>query len=1206
VRVRRSRSIRRALPLAAVVAAAITLGSASAAFAEVNAVPCGTEVGGHPYGCYWKLDARAAPTNLPLNGEGVITVKADNLGAGEISGETSPLKIADELPAGVEATAVSAVAGAGANQVGGNPTCSAPSAKPITCEYKAKLPTSEFMEVKITVKTSFAAPPEPLPNNIASVEGGGIPKKEVTQPLKVNNEPTPFGVESFELTPENEHGEPETQAGSHPYQLSTTFNLNQRLGVDPDIGPEKLPTEAGLQKDLQFRLPPGMIGDANVVGNPNAVQQCSDVDFGSNGEEGINHCPDNTTVGTAVVTVNAPEPNLIGYHTFTVPVFNLVPAPGEPAKFGFELVHVPVVLDTTVRSGEDYGVTVSVRKTSNAVQVLGAQVTFWGVPGDPRHDRLRGWNCLGQFQKGLAHGPCEPFNSAKPQPFLIQPTACGNFNTTVTGVAWGGETLSGQTKNPMTIEHCDKVELSPSLSIRPDEQSGSSPSGMTVEVSLPQESTISATGIAEGELKATTLALPREVVANAGAANGLAACRAQQLGFNEPGNGNFNSALGFPASDEGPQLNNNDFSPTLPERTEALPEPPCPQPAKIGTVEINTPVLPEAVTGSVYLGYEHTNPFSPNGENGGLVLYIVAEEKSSKTLVKLAGLVKVEEGTGQLVSTFVNTPPAPFAHLRLHLFNGPRASQATPARCKTYNASAQFTGWNEVSPGVLKTAAAGAEPGEGFQIASGCTPVGQALPFSPAVFAGATNTQAGAFTPFSLTIQHFDGQQAIDGLSMHLPQGAAAMLASVTPCPLAVADAAACGPASLIGHSLASSGLGTSPVTLPGEVFLTEGFDGAPFGVSVKTSAEEVGPFHIGTIIANSIIQVDPNTAAATITAVQAMLREPNGNLTALNAPLPTMIKGVPVQLKQITVNVDRAGFEFNPTNCSGQSITGVPLAVTESLSGAEGATFTGSSPYGVTGCASLPFTPKLTASAAGQGSKLNGTEFKVTVESSHGQANIGKTFLALPIELPSRLTTIQQACLEATFNKNPASCPEGSNIGFAVAHTPVLRKPLQGPAYLVSHGNASFPDVEFVLQGEGILLVLDGKTDIKGKPSITYSRFEAVPDAPVERFETTFPAGPHSALTANVPESEHFNLCKHTLSMPTEITGQNGAVLKQVTNVALIGCGGVLNNRKESALAKALKKCRKQFKHNKRKRASCEHAARKRYAKKASKHKKH
>jgi hypothetical protein len=300
---------------------------------------------------------------------------------------------------------------------------------------------------------------------------------------------------------------------------------------------------------------------------------------------------------------------------------------------------------------------------------------------------------------------------------------------------------------------------------------------------------------------------------------------------------------------------------------------------------------------------------------------------------------------------------------------------------------------------------------------------------------------------------------------------------------------------------------------------------------------------------------------------------------------------GVPVQLKQIHVTVDRPGFQFNPTNCSPKTIDG-------SLTGAQGASAAVSSPYQATNCSSLPFGPKLSATSGGQASKPNGASLNVKVTSAGlGQANIQKVFLTLPKALPSRLTTIQKACTDNIFNVNPASCNEGSVIGKATIHTPVLKSPLSGPAYLVSHGSAAFPDVEFVLQGEGITLILDGKTDIKN--GITYSRFESTPDAPFTTFETELPTGPHSALTANVPESQHYSLCKAKLVMPTEITGQNGAVLKQETKIGLTGCvAGKKAHRLSRAqlLHKALKKCRKQFSHKKKKRAACEKKAHKKY----------
>ena len=261
--------------------------------------------------------------------------------------------------------------------------------------------------------------------------------------------------------------------------------------------------------------------------------------------------------------------------------------------------------------------------------------------------------------------------------------------------------------------------------------------------------------------------------------------------------------------------------------------------------------------------------------------------------------------------------------------------------------------------------------------------------------------------------------------------------------------------------------------------------------------------------------------------------------------------------------------------------------------------------PFQVANCAKLPFKPTLTASTKGNASKANGAEFVVRVASTPGQANIAKTKLQLPLQLPSRLTTIQKACRDTVFEKNPAECDEGSNIGIAIVHTPVFKNPLTGPAYLVSHGNAAFPDVEFVLQGEGVTLILDGQTDIK--KGITTSTFNSVPDAPVTTFETILPEGPHSALTSNVPTNKAFNLCGQNLVMPTVITGQNGVVINQQTKIPVAGCAAVkgIKESRATKLAKALKKCRKEFKHSKKKRASCEAKARKKYGvKKKSKKK--
>jgi hypothetical protein len=331
-----------------------------------------------------------------------------------------------------------------------------------------------------------------------------------------------------------------------------------------------------------------------------------------------------------------------------------------------------------------------------------------------------------------------------------------------------------------------------------------------------------------------------------------------------------------------------------------------------------------------------------------------------------------------------------------------------------------------------------------------------------------------------------------------------------------------------------------------------------------------------------SRINVNPNTAAVTVTSDPG----PRGEA------IPTILKGIPVQLKALEVAVNRPGFTFNPTSCN-------PMKVTATLDGSEGAAFGVSAPFKAEGCSSLPFHPALEASTQGHASKAGGASLTVKVTSQGlGVANIQKVFLTIPKILPSRLQpTLQHACLAAVFEANPAGCDEDSLIGYATVQTPILKSPLTGPAYVVSHGNAAFPDVEFVLQGEGITLVLDGKTQIKN--GVTYSRFESAPDAPFTSFETVLPTGPHSVLAVNTEEAPDYDLCTHKITIPTVITAQDGAVLEQTTKVAVTGCAPV-KLTKAQLLAKALKACRKDKK--KTKRLACEKAARKRYPAHSSK----
>jgi len=260
----------------------------------------------------------------------------------------------------------------------------------------------------------------------------------------------------------------------------------------------------------------------------------------------------------------------------------------------------------------------------------------------------------------------------------------------------------------------------------------------------------------------------------------------------------------------------------------------------------------------------------------------------------------------------------------------------------------------------------------------------------------------------------------------------------------------------------------------------------------------------------------------------------------------------IPLQIKSVNVTLDRPSFTFNPTDCD-------PLGVTGSFTSLQGTTVGVSSHFQAVNCANLPFNPSFKASTQGSASRGNGASLDVKV-SSHGgpqpgggEANIRSVKVSLPTQLPSRLSTLQKACLAAVFEANPANCPKESDVGTATARTPILAGPLTGPAYLVSHGGAAFPDLEIVLQGEGVRLVLDGNTDItKG---ITTSTFNTVPDAPISSFELHLPTGPFSVLGAYVAGRDHYNFCGQSLSLPTTITAQNGAVVTQATKLGVTGC---------------------------------------------------
>ncbi|HTZ63861.1 MAG TPA: hypothetical protein VMB51_07125 [Solirubrobacteraceae bacterium] len=1132
-------------------------------------------------GARWELSSRAAPTNLPPGGEGVITVAADDLGDAGISGQASRLTLTDVLPTGLRVSDPSEVSGHLARSQSEEEAetweCAVTGEERIvTCSTSLAIPPYERLEMDIPITVQ-----EPngttatLPNEVsveggeASEGGGPVAQASLTRPVKISEEPVLYGVEEggFAFAAENEDGSLDTQAGSHPYQLQSTVLFNQVLAEVQLPGQPRrvVPGAPALTKDLSFSLPPGLLGNVTAAG------ECSDTDFSTLASTtgGIrNLCPDDSAIGVASVTILAPSP--VTYKTLVVPLFNLEPAAGEPARFGFETEAVPVVIDTTVHTDGDYGVSATINNATAAAQVLGAQVIFWGDPGDPSHDASRGWDCLRAGHQKRAGEICQPPDPHPTVPFLTLPTSCtGQLAATMQGESWTADELADEyvfktpLGEPLTeLENCPAIPFEPELNIQPQQQedqnttSASTPTGLDVNIKAPQEGTLTSGVLGDADVRATTVSLPQGVLLNPGAANGLQACTEEQIGY------------------QGSGASSDSLSPGAPEPLHFSNEPAqCPEASKIGNVRIKTPLLAEELSGSVYLAEQEHNPF------GSLIaLYILAENEKLGLHVKLAGEGKLDEQTGQITTTFTNTPQVPFQELRLQLFGGPRGSLSTPPWCGSYATTSSFTAWSGASRQP------GSEPP--FQITSG--PDGEPCPsdplaFAPSFQAGSASLQAGAFTAFTLQIARPDADQALTGLSIHLPAGIAALLSKLTPCPEpAPGQEWACGAESLIGHAVESSGLGGEPFTLMGQVYLTSGYDGAPFGLLVRTLAQ-AGPFNLGYVNVRSRINIDPHTAQVTITSDPGPRHE----------AIPTILKGIPVQLKRLEVLVDRSEFEYNPTSCN-------PMDITGRLTGSQGASTNESSPFQVSNCQNLPFKTTVSASTLGKTSKADGASLKLTFKSHSGEAHVAKTVLTIPGTLPARLTTIQKACIAGVFEANPAGCPEGSDIGTAIVHTPVLKSPLVGPIYLVSHGNAAWPDAELVLQGEGIEVILDGQTAIK--KGVTTSSFLSVPDAPFESVEATLRQGPHSALTTNLPLKDHYSLCGQHLTIPTQLTGQNGTSLTDNVKVTVQGCAAVKASKtrrltRRQKLARALKACRNAHKHSHARRASCERKARRRYS---------
>jgi hypothetical protein len=841
-----------------------------------------------------------------------------------------------------------------------------------------------------------------------------------------------FRITSFTSSNINPDLTPDTQAGSHPWESITAFNFS----TTTDSSGTQVPD--GNMKDVEVGLPAGF------VGNPNATPKCLPADLSNN------NCSPASQIGQLTLQTPLTSSGL------TLPVFNMVAPPGVPAEFGANVLLVNAFIDVVVRTGGDYGLTAELTDISAGLPLSGSSLTLWGVPADPSHDSVR--SCQGGGT-GCAAG-------VPPTPFLTLPTQCTGqpLVTTLAADSWQGESTATPQASPVipnatspAMTGCNNLSFNPSVSVAPTTTVADSPTGLDIDVHVPQ-APVDPTGLVTPALLNSSVTLPSGLALTPASADGLQGCTPAEIGMNNAS------------------------------------QPTCPDASKIGTAEIDSPISADPLTGSIYLAQPNDNPF-----NSLVAIYAVAQ--ADGVLVKLAGHVQADPSTGQLTTTFDNSPPLPFSDLKLDFFSGPRATFATPEQCGTFTATSNLQPFSAPASGANST------PSGSFAVSSGCVD-----PFAPSFVAGSTSTQAGAYSAFALSFSRSDTDQELSGLTATLPPGVLAKLAGVQECSdaqIAQAEQSSgaaelaspsCPAGSQVGTAETAAGAGSDPLFTSGNVYLTGPYKGAPYGLVVIVPAL-AGPFDLGTVVVRQALFVDPTDA----------------HVTVVSDPFPTIMQGIPLRLKRIDVVLTRPDFTLNPTSCD-------PMHVTAALTSIEGTSAVLSSPFQVGGCQALGFSPKLAISLSGKGKTRSGDHptLTATLTPPAGQANISSARVTLPLSLALDPNNSKRVCsynVAQAVHGGAVACPADTIVGTASASTPLLSQPLTGNIYLVQgiRFNAqgqpirTLPTLLIPLRGQ-LALDLRASTAVNGAGALI-NTFGTVPDVPVSSFNLQITGGPKGLL---------------------------------------------------------------------------------------------
>ena len=818
-----------------------------------------------------------------------------------------------------------------------------------------------------------------------------------------------------------------------------------------------LPQSDARIEEVSVSLPPGLLG------NVNAIPKCETGQITAWG-----NCPIDSQVGITKIL----SPALGSVEVFE-PVYNLEPPhqDKEIARFGISVAGLPVFINVAVDTAGDYSATATIYDAPGQAPLLKARTTLWGNPADPIHDeqRLTPAEAAECSATGTA---CEAPGGKResglpPTAFLSNPSACQPMEA---GLAVKSYQLPGQvfTANaPIEpggqITDCQGLPFAPEFQAQASNPTAGAPTGLKTTLVIPQESTEAVNSPSTATMREARVTLPPGFQVNASAADGIASCDEAQIGYHE-------------------------------EVDEA-----CPDASKVGVAQIQSPLLPHPIGAEIFL--RNQRPGHPFG------LWLASDELGLH--VKIPGELEPDRSTGQLTATFTDLPQTPVSQIDLNVWGGPRAPLQTPEECGTYEAT-----WS-IKPHSEDPAVTGTSP---IVVDQGC---GQ-RPFSPQLHAGTTNPVAGAFSPFEFDLSQSEGEQNLASLDLTLPDGLLAKLNGVLLCLEAVVDSGYCPVESKIGTVIAQAGAGPHPLWIPQPgkaqpaVYLSGPYKGAPYSIAAVVPAQ-AGPFDLGNVVVRSALQVDPETAIATVAS----------------DPLPQFFEGVGVRYRRVHVVVDRPEFTLNPTDCS-------ELAITSRLTSIRGAVATPKARFEVDGCKALRYAPKLVMSFKGSTRRSGHPALKATLTQPAHQANTAKATVLLPASEFIDQDHINNPCTRVQFRED--RCPKLSILGKVTATTPLLDQPLKGNVYFRSNGGErELPDIVADLRGQ-IHATIVGFIDsvpVKGTElSRLRTRFATVPDAPVSKFQISLFGGRKKGLLEN-----SRNLCLTNRRAKVSFTAQNGRI---------------------------------------------------------------